>query len=798
MKIKHLSLLMLLGFLASCTGGAATSNVDDTSFDKWGTTSAEQIEGSSVRDGDVSSNGSTSPRTKSALMQHVQELGDNVDKTPKVITELSASNNQAKKNAIDTTSGDNEVVIGDTYNYRIFELTNVNNVNAQIASFKLHKDEVLRDVKMLNKWIKVNDFETNKTYHRLTYIDSIDCAVFETVAYNMGNSVSYSRIDSRYNENRKVLIKAYSYSKNNMGEGGSYAIYIEGESFTFISYNYLGEHTYLYADLREGHEVTTCLTMAKMLQGQGRYTFEIKKLIFRPERSYQTQYFGFNTYQVMELIENDPANPTPSQDDYDFLMELYDHKEFVQRSDYAYLMNPDNNAVGMAQNNEGIVNITISPTELNGFTQILYNPSDNSYDVTLGEHNLHATDEGAMPTWSDNEKSVALSFAVSRETHALKTFINYRMANSSTLFQDCEDVFGLTFKNDYVKDTISNLNNLHSELSQYSFFGVALDTYLYPSEIMMIKDQYAALFDKVDSKTIEEFDLANKAIDKNAQTEDDSFYALYTSGSSGKASIDLANKAINVGEIKVTLSSSALLEDGDSYKLTAALFDEKGDSVPLKEKSVTYNANLTEMQFDDEAVELDIKKPGKYRLGVYLTYNQKRVSPIYYPLVTGKKAFVEASGGYLRFAATETDYTFVLGTSPLINSEAVFDETNHLVSFSNVHASMLGDLLFDGDQATLKIKAGETVISTAATTVGSGEATLRGDAYDLITSTLEDGNHAFSILLEINDDIVIASDQFTTKGEAFEFINGDTTYSVSQDPNSNRLFISVVTEEPQP
>ena len=802
MKRKLLILPILLLGLVSCSGNSGGTPGGGGGQD--GSQEGGKGEGDSGSR-DSGGGGGREDANKSQLMLHIEELGDNVDKTPTLLDEIAPKqeggdkDGPSTKKAVDVTGGNDGIATLNNYDPWGYNLLKLQWANGKIAEMKSKKDTVINNVIMLDKWVAIHIEDNWEEYNRLRYDDTTDTAFFETLN-NTQNGLSYERIESTYNEKGKTSIRDYVYGKSSYNGTISreYAFFEEDEYLILVNYTSEHDYVYIYADLREGHEVTNGLEAVLLDHGTGSYSFEVKKMIYRPERDYQDEYLAFNTYNATELIEGYKNNPTPDMPNYEMLLDNLLRREISQRSDFAYIYDENHEGCAMIQNNEGSVSIGIDPWQLNGYEQIIYN-DDGTYTIKLnhGETLTAVTGGDVEDLRNPLNNNMYLFFSAHPTAHTLDAHFSFQISDVATAVADIESFTGLTFKSQNAIDVINDIPNMHDKLSNHTFFGISVDTYLYPTEIMAIKDRYAKYFDQTDEEDIASFNLPATAVDKNAQTSDDNYYSLFTKSCTGNITIDVENRKVNLGDVKLILNETAVLNDGAEYKLVATIIDEAGSSTPIKEKAFNYQRGTSEIPFDNEQVDITLDNDGVYKIGVYLTYNAKRVSKVYYPLVTGEAYFEDLGSKYIRFKADESSYRLAVASSPVESALIMLREFNNEFDLSGVHVNMLNDVFFEGDEVELVFELqDETRLCSMSTLIGNGDATLVGNKININNDLdLEEGSYFVRAYFTINDTTKIDIPSFTGTGDNFEFNNGSKTIAVSFNEATHRLELNVTVND---
>ncbi len=584
------------------------------------------------------SSSSSVPPTKSELFLHIDELQQNIERTPSMSDAMVSPSKRAKRLAKPRLEAAREE--DDT-----------------ITHLKSMREKIIRGVYMLDTWIndsiEQEELPPNmekKACKRISFDRVLDQAILEYVDFEKdgvegdwsGAVVTYTSLKSSYDMNDKMVISGYEVETTHNERGGS----VFDDSYTQRSFDYLEDNylaclteswTKFYYDDHFEHLITLALVDLKPLTPIYK-TFSYTEAGFLRDEAIDLQSLTTEVYQdgAISFAQKYEGHRT-SQGDMSFglgprgTLYLYDQGNRVgevmlpneEMNEYDFILD-----LSALQGYQSYVETATSKTLT--FVDGRHVGIKNIREERIDEWNSSYTYDSENLRLEESEYSATIGLRIDDE---LTIDLAPSESASSSAFALVENVLNnlqIEFRSDAVFTQLSVIENIDAALEPYSFFGGKCTDFITFDEAYAIFHKYEDP-DMITQEEALNLDLSG-AIDEDQQTADGSGYSIFCDPAEGTAAFDPSTRTFNLANVQVNLLANPLMRNGDRYSLVAGLKNEKGTiDYVLDSSAVTYEGENARIHLNRD-IPLPDLSIGSYYLVCYLTDpSGNRISAFYYP-----------------------------------------------------------------------------------------------------------------------------------------------------------------------
>ena len=578
--------LFLLGSCGSTNNGGKNEDSSDKPTDE--TPYNPPIDDNPGKEDDEGGEDNKPTVKEGTILYRSYQLAENVEKIPSAqeVYGVSDSQSNVKKireiNVSDETNPSDEVLEVPAYRAYYNELWN--GIDGQISYAKYIKDFVITNIYCLDTWVKQNEY----TCYRLNYDVNKDAAIIEIVESNESDDrYSYSNIYTTYDEQGRMLIdyvNYYFYIQNNemMVISKSTISYVENLYWDFTCYEWqddFGDYGIIFnyvihANLAKEETEITQISSSQVLNEDG------SAQITDNRASIQSAYGHLTS--VNEATINGIETSIYDKDGYNYFH-------------------------GVSNKDDNGANISIPLYRLSGYSKIENRYIDN--DFYNGERYLTVGEEtyrGERYNYQGVEWYVSSMVSGISVEPAISFYLNYSKYNENetvSLIKGLLSSIGLSFKEDYLSEAI-HLEYCKKQIcEQREAFGKKNFLEISKDEFDVIYEHYDIGYYDIDM--LNEYKNAVK-IDIDKQVQDDGYYSLINSASSGSYSFNKENEKINISEININVTKNVLLNKDTDYVGVLALKSGR-NIVVVKESDTIHFDGANDINVTIDEASFDIK-----------------------------------------------------------------------------------------------------------------------------------------------------------------------------------------------
>lgn len=768
--------------------------------------------------GSSSTSSSSSVREKSELFKHVDELQLNIEQTPSM-------NNLV--GTIEPTNRISRVNIGEDI----------------VKDLKQKRQKIINGVYMLDTWIIDNQDDiplppnhTGSYAKKVSFDSVLDQAILEYYSrekitegeQSEINIATYTVLKSSYDRNNKMFITGYEltdyyyqdYTNNKTNK------YYKQRSFNYVEDNYLNCLTELskqnFSSTRKEFSHQIDLSIADLHYYNPLYhslAYVQTGEMINEEEQVKVEELSTNIYQkgVIYLTNSMNGNRTDSGK-MSYGMGMKSKFSFYDNNFYRF------GTLTLPRGEDQKYHFSISSDVFNGITSYVETNTTRTLTFQNGQsiqiYDIEEENSGGDVSYGykvttlnveneDYSADITLGFDKTIEV-VLKVKDQKEFL---TNYQNVNSYLGLSFKEDYYWNQISNVNGLSSEKA-YSFFNGDATEFITYDEAYNIFNKYV----DPDMISVQEFiaiDISN-AIEEETQTDDNGSYSIFSTSPVGEVSFDNVNNIFDFSNISLTLLPNPLLTPNEEISLLLALKKENGNIYKILDSTKTTYENEEVNLTLHNNIPLPEIELGVYHLVCYLSDSQNhRISSFYYPEYKGNEYIKPIKDGILNIVKDKgTKISYQVDFFKDANLDITVEKRQMIVegitfeymsiSADNLRVSLNSSYIESEKEATLNVylvSDEKRVLVKAVTGKFGQESSLTYSQEDLFQAEIDKplispfkectpGTYHFEAELIIGDNEYMSrADKFNCHLYTDEFYSPSIGITLNSDKTNYQIFI---------